>query len=108
MRIANTPDVIKEAIAPIIGALTDKSGSITNAATSQLLAAKKENRAYFLFQNISDAAMWINFGAAATADNNSILINAQGSLLFNGSFIPEDAVYVLCASSGKKFVCKEG
>jgi hypothetical protein len=108
MNIANFNPIVSHVTAPVIGALTDRSGAITAGGTSQQVAAAKTNRAYLLFQNISDTAMWLNFGAAATADNNSIFLNSQGSMLFSGSFIPSDSVNVLCATTGKKFVCKEG
>lgn len=56
--------------------------------------------------------MWLNFGAAATANNNSIFVAAQGSILFNGSFIPDQEITVLCptASGGsiKRYIAKEG
>lgn len=108
MNIANFNPIVSHVTAPVIGELTDRSGSITAGGTSQEIAAAKSNRAYLLFQNISDTPMWLNFGAAATANNNSIYLNAQGSLLFSGSFIPSDSFHVLCATTGKKFVCKEG
>lgn len=108
MNIANFNPIVSQVVAPVIGPLVDRSGAIAAASVSQEIAPAKTNRAYLLFQNISDTAMWLNFGAAATADNNSVLINAQGSLLFSGSFIPNQAVNVLCASDTKKFVCKEG
>lgn len=108
MNIANYNPVVSQVTAPVIGSLTDRSGSIAAGGTSQEVAPAKANRAYFIFQNISDTAMWINFGAAATADNNSIYLAAQGSVLFNGSFIPSQSVNVLCVTTGKKFVAKEG
>jgi hypothetical protein len=111
MNIANFSPIVSAVTAPVIGALTDRSMNL-DSGDSVELAPAKASRGYFLFQNISDAAMWLNFGAAATANNNSIYVATQGSVLFNGSFIPNQTINVLCptASGGstKRFVAKEG
>ena len=95
---------------PSTGVLIDRSATLTNEFFITV-ALENKSRTYFLFQNISDATMWLNVGDVATADNNSIYVAPQGSLLFNGTFVPSGNINVICpAASGgdKKFVAKEG
>jgi hypothetical protein len=48
--------------------LYDASGTITTGGTAQLVLAQSINRSYFHFVNISDTAMYLEFGGArATA-----------------------------------------
>jgi hypothetical protein len=89
------------------GTVTDRSGNITAGATSQVVAVQNLSREFLLFQNTSDTAMYVNFGAAATT-TNGVLVAAGTSLSLNGPFVPSDSVNVLCATTGKTFVCKEG
>ncbi len=111
MNIANFSPIVSQVTAPVIGPLTDRSAVLSDS-TNTIVADAKTSRGYFIFQNISDATMWLNFGAAATANNNSILVAAQGSVLFTGSFIPNQSITVMCptasAGSQKRFVAKEG
>ena len=88
--------------------VVDRSGSITAGGTSQQVMAKNTARRYLVFQNVSDTAMYVNFGGAALVDTDSVKINAGGSLTFSDEWVPADAVHVICATTGKKFVAKEG
>lgn len=90
---------------PTAGMIVDHS--TTTTGSSQLVMAEQASRAYLVIQNISDTAMVVNFGAAATADD-SISLAAGGSVTFNGGWVPSQAVYLLCSSASKKFVAKEG
>jgi hypothetical protein len=95
---------------PSTGVLIDRSATL-NIDLFVTVALENPSRTYFLFQNISDATMWLNIGGVATADNDSIYVAPQGSVIFNGSFVPSGIVNVICpAASGgdKKFVAKEG
>jgi hypothetical protein len=95
---------------PSTGVLIDRSATL-NTEFFITVALENAARSYFLFQNISDATMWLNVGDVATADNDSIYVAPQGSVLFNGSFVPSGVINVICpAASGgpKKFVAKEG
>lgn len=87
--------------------LIDKSGSILTGGVSQKVADKNPSRGCLIVQNISDTTMYVNFGASATADD-SIQLLPGGSITFNGAWVPGDEVHLLCSTSGKKFVCKEG
>lgn len=88
--------------------VVDKSGTITAANTSQVVAAANPSRTYFLFQNVSDKVMWVNFSAAATAGQPSMQINPGGSITLSGPTIVSDAINVLSPNVGKAFTAKEG
>jgi hypothetical protein len=90
------------------GSITDRSGTIATLNVSQQVAAANESRAYFVFQNISDTTMYVNFDAAATVDSNSIKVNSNGSITFDSGWVPRGAVNVICSSASKKWVAKEG
>lgn len=85
---------------------TDGSGSIVAGATSQQVFAANSARRYFFFLNLSDTDMWINFGSAAVADQPSIKIPANGGF-FEPLVSSDEAVHVICATLGKKFVAKQ-
>lgn len=94
-------------IVPTHAALIDSSGAITLGGTAETIESAGRVRKYFMFQNISDTTMWINFGTTAVADEPSISVVAGATLVFEGSFVPTGSVSVMCATTGKKFVCKE-
>jgi hypothetical protein len=90
------------------GTLTNRSGSVTLGGTSQQVMAANATRKYLLFENISTEDMYINFTAAALADDASIKIVPNGSYILEDSFISTEAVNVVSATTGSKFVAKEG
>lgn len=91
------------------GLFTDHSGEIDTGSTAQEVMDANSSRAYLLFENVSDTDMWIDFGTDAVADQPSIKIAPDGSYeLAEPGFVSTQALSVLCASAGKKFVCKEG
>lgn len=98
------------------GTWTDRSATVTLGGTSQQLAATNSVRRYLLIQNISSTDLWINFGTAAVADSPSVLIRAAstdgagdgGVLVFESAFVPTAACNIIGATTGKKFVAKEG
>lgn len=94
-------------ITPTHAALIDNSDDITLGGTAQTVESAGRVRKFFLFQNISDTTMWVNFGVTAVGDLPSIQVVAGASLIFDGSFVPTGNVSVMCATTGKKFVCKE-
>lgn len=90
------------------GSLTDRSAAITLGATRQAVCSANLSRSYFLFVNISDTTMWINFGTNAVADEPSIPISAGGSFVMEAGWVSSERVDVICATTGKKYVAKEG
>jgi NADPH-dependent curcumin reductase CurA len=89
------------------GALTDKSGSITTANTSQVVAAAKADRKYFFIQNVSGADLWINFTTAATVAQPSIKLAAGASFTMEASFISTEAINIIGATAGLQYTAKE-
>lgn len=90
------------------GNLTNLSGTIATANTSQQIAAANTNRKYLLIQNHSDSILYIAFGTAATTSNGIALTPGGGNLVFENTFIPTQAVNVICEQSGRDFVAWEG
>lgn len=84
---------------------TDKSGSIATGGTSQLVAAASTSRKSFDFQNISDTDMWITETlATAAADTAGCWKVASGEVWAAGT---NRAIYVVCATTGKKYTALE-
>lgn len=81
------------------------TNAITAGGTAQELFAANAERRSFIFQNISDTAMWLNFGATAAADAPSIYIAAGA--YFEPFIAPTTSISVFCATTGKKFTAKE-
>jgi hypothetical protein len=51
--------------------------------------------------------MWVNFGGTASAANGSLLFPAGTGQTFE-SFVPDGAVSIYGATTGKGFTLKEG
>lgn len=79
--------------------------SITAGGTAQAVFAANAVRRHFVFQNISDTAMWIDYGKDAVADSPSIYV-AAGAML-EPFVAPTTSITVFCATTGKKFSAKE-
>lgn len=86
--------------------LNNLSGTITTGGTAQNVYAKAAApKHYLLFQNVSDTAMTIDFDRAAVA-NEGILIPAGTAFEFPAGVMAGGYLSVLCATTGKAFVCK--
>jgi len=97
-----------DVIAPLNhGAITDRSGTITNAGASQVLAAANPNRSYFFIQNISADTLWINFGVDAVQDSPSIKLETNEKFVMD-KFNSTDSITIIGPNVGDKFVAKEG
>lgn len=121
--MSTTPQTILETICSEIrdgitagvtaaSAWTNYSGTITLGGTAQTVIAANSSRRYLLIQNISDTALWVDFGATAVQDQPSVKLAADsgsggGFLVFEGNFVPTTALSIIGATTGKKFVCKE-
>lgn len=88
--------------------LTDRSGSIAAGGVSQQVMAANPARVLFLFQNISSATMYVNFGAAAVVDSNSVKVLPEACFTWEQRAIVSQAAHVICATIASKFVAKEG
>jgi hypothetical protein len=90
------------------GTITTRSSTITTGGTSQQVAASNTSRKYFVIQNISDTAMYLGAGYTPTTTTGLLLSANGGGIVFETSFIPTQAINVLCATTGKAFVAWEG
>jgi len=90
------------------GTITTRSSTITTGGTSQQVAASNSSRKYFVIQNISDTAMYLGVGYTPTTTTGLLLSANGGGMIFETSFIPTQAINVLCATTGKAFVAWEG
>ena len=86
--------------------LRNKSGTIAAGGTAQDVYSEQDApKVYLLFQNVSDTAMTIEFDGPAVADKG-ILIPAGTAWEPPSGYIFKGKLSVLCATTGKKFVCK--
>ena len=85
----------------------DGSSTIVASNTSQQVFSINDDRHYLYFQNESANAMYVDFGVAANT-NTSFKIPASGNLIFDSVFVPSSAVNIISATSGARFIAKEG
>jgi len=94
-------------ITPTQGTLTDRSGTIATGGVAQTVCAANGSRQYLLFENVSDADLWINFTTTAVLNEPSFRIVSKGSLVMESSFITTEALSVIGANTGQAYTCKE-
>jgi hypothetical protein len=88
------------------GNLTDYSG--TAGVADATVVAANPDRQYLFFQNVSNVDLWINFNVAAALDSPSIKVPPDGSMVWEGNFVPTQALHVISGTATKKYTCKEG
>lgn len=89
----------------------DCSGAVTTGAASQVAVAQNAQRDYLFIENPADATevLYVNYGtSASTTAKNSIELQAGGSINFQGSGVPIQAVNITALTTGHKFICKHG
>ncbi|NBO27392.1 MAG: hypothetical protein EBU96_11520 [Actinobacteria bacterium] len=86
----------------------NSNNTITTAGLAQLVANANTSRKYFVIQNISDTAMYLGVGYTPTTSTGLLLSANGGGMVFDGSFIPTEAVRIICSTAGKSFVAWEG
>ena len=88
----------------------DGSGTITTGGAAQQVFAARPGRSYLFCQNPIAATepLLVNAPGAAGAINGSFELAAGGTLTFSNGFVPQGAVSVFAATTGHRFVCKEG
>lgn len=88
------------------GPLTDRGSAVTSSSVQYV--AQNSFRQFLFIQN-QDASIviYVNFGAAAAADQTSIALSA-GQALTLDAFVPTDAVFIKAASGTPKVAIKEG
>lgn len=91
--------------------VVDASGTVTTGGTSQQVMPAKTSRTYLMCQNPITATetLFVNLDGAASTTAGSIELAAGGTMSFHGSsFIPTGPVTVTAATTGHRFVCKQG
>lgn len=94
--------------APIRGAITNRSGTITVGGASQVLAAANATRNYLFIQNISTDVLWVDFGVAAVQDQPAVKLCPESVFVMEGGFVSTDSINIIGPTTGAKFVAKEG
>ena len=91
---------------PIKLPLKNFSGTIaTNAVAQDVYTAAQAPQHMLLFQNVSDTDMTIEFDGPAVVDKG-ILVKAGLAYQNPPNVIFSGRLSVICATAGKKFVCK--
>jgi hypothetical protein len=89
------------------GALADHSGTITAGGASQQAAPANPTRRYLLFENVSAADLWMDFGTPAVQSQPSYRLFSGGSLVMEAGFVSTQSVHVIGASTGQAFTLKD-
>lgn len=93
-----------------IGAIVDKSGTITTGETSQEVAAANASRKYFIIQNPYDAngSLYVNFGVAANVTHGLEILPGGSYSMPDGGFITNSSITATANDTGHVFIAKEG
>lgn len=89
------------------GSFTDRSGTIAVGGVAQTIAVAQPTRKTFIFENISDESLWVNFGVAAVQSQPSFEIFPNGTLRLTSEFISTESISVIGATAGSAFTAKE-
>jgi len=91
-----------------IGAFTDAHAAIATGGLDQQLLAAATRKILMIWNPPTETELlYVNFGAAAAADNTSIPLE-PGSMIEMQSpgFVSNEAVHVIAATAGHKVGCK--
>ena len=96
--------------AALTGTLTDRSGTITTAGTSQTAIPANVNRAYMLIMNpwANTTSLWINFTTAAVQASPSIELVPGATFTFETRYLSTEAVTITGGTTSMPFTAKEG
>lgn len=100
-------------LAPVLAAanvITDRSGTLTTAATSQQVMQSKASRTYLMCQNPITATetLFLAIDMAASTTAGGVELAPGGSVTWQTTFVPTGAVFVNAVTAGHRFICKEG
>lgn len=90
------------------GALTDRSGTITEGGTAQELADENTSRQLLFIQNASAGDLWIDIGDTAVEASPSVRIRSGEYVNFEvPGYVPTGAVSIIGGTTGQAFTAKE-
>ena len=99
--VAVTPDPVN---------ITDASGTTsTTAGSSTVALAAGSVTRYLLIENVSSTSgdnLWVNFGAAATEGQGSVLVGPGAALVFEANTVPSSSVNVVSNVASLPFTLK--
>lgn len=89
--------------------LTNYSGSIATGGTAQTALAANPKRNFLLIQNPPTEVenLSVDFDATAVGDGTDFTLEPGGAVIFD-TLIPQGLVSVIAATTGHKFIVKEG
>lgn len=93
------------------GTLTNRSGTITVGGTAQTAMAANTSRRYLLIRNPATETepLYFNFTTTAVVTGQpSITLQPGEGFVMENSFISTELISVVAATTGHKFVAKEG
>lgn len=93
---------------PAAGTLTDGSGTIAVASTSQAVFAANVNRRYIILQNVSADDLWFDFDTAAVESQPSFKLIPDASFVMESGFVSTEALNIIGPNAGAEFIAKEG
>lgn len=94
---------------PQKGTLSDASGTVAIAGTSQLGLAAGSAKQYLLVQNMSTTGgqnLYLNWGNAAAETAGSVMLQPGGALVFEADFLPSEVLNVTSNTTGLPFTIK--
>lgn len=90
------------------GPTTNRSGTLTTAATAQTIMQVNTARRYLFIENLdSTEDLWFNFNIPAVRSQPSVLIRPYGSFVMEGSFVSTEAISVIATTAAHAFTAKE-
>lgn len=98
---------MSSAIRPLLGKFTDRSGTITSGGTAQTVMPVNNHRAYLVIENVSAGDLWVNFTTPAVQNQPSLKISPNGSYVLESSFVTDELVSIIGATTGQAFTAKE-
>lgn len=110
LALSSAPCLAQQATTGVRGNVLDGSGTLTTGGASQQALPANPGRYYLMCQNPVTASepLFVSFGSAASASGGSYELAAGGSITFDGNFIPAGTVNVNAATTGHRFICKQG
>lgn len=97
-------------ILPNTGAMLDGSGTIIAGNVPQVVLPANPTRRFLQIYNLysSNQILGVSFGAGVNLDTPGLIeLVPGGSLIYDGTFCPNQAVYVVGATIGNKFTAKQ-
>lgn len=95
---------------PSVGVLGDASGTIAVGGTPQLVFNQNLTRRILHIYNLNsnNEILGVSLGGPVNLGSPGLLeVFPGGMLMYDGSFIPNQSVYVVAATTGSKFTAKQ-